>query len=73
MIDPDAYADYETWKAKKIAGQIDISISTYNSEASSLAMAWEAGVKAAVAPEYAEKILPQNPYRRKGMTGAPPE
>jgi hypothetical protein len=74
VIDPDAYADYETWKAKKIAGQIDISISTYNSEVSALAAAWEAGAR------YAHKtsddivaIMDGNPYRKRGMMGAPPE
>lgn len=77
MLDPDLYADYEAWRAAKLAGSIDLSIATYNVEMAAQAIAWEAGVKAAYSVALAsdrevEEILADNPYRKPGMRGELP-
>lgn len=69
MLDPAEVAAYEAWKLHKLTAQTDLTITAYNAEMTALAAAWDSGVVASVSQEFAAKILPQNPYRRPGMTG----
>lgn len=48
-IDPEAYARYEQWRAKKIAGLDDLSVQAFNEEQLMLAAVWEQGRKAGAA------------------------
>lgn len=48
-IDPAAYARYEEWRAKKIAGLDDLSVQAFNEEQLTLAAVWEQGRKAGAA------------------------
>ena len=64
MLDREEQAAYEAWKARKLEGQIDLSVETYNVEMETPALAWEAGWDArATTPRE------NNPYRAKGMNG----
>ena len=55
-IDPVAMRSYDEWRARKLAGQIDLSIQAYNEEMLMLSAAWRLGRKAGIAgkPEDAD-------------------
>jgi len=49
VIKPDAAEAYNEWRAKKLAGMVDLSIEAYNREVLTLQAVWEMGRKAGVA------------------------
>jgi len=73
MLDPNEMAAYEAWKAHKLTTSVDVSASAFNLEQEAPALAYEAGVRAALpGNSYSEKIaelIEKNPYRGKGMMG----
>ena len=76
MLDPEEVAGYEAWKEHKLTSHTDLSVSAYNIEQESAALAYEAGVRAAVFPSDKEKInslIAANPYRGPGMMGERPK
>ena len=81
MLDPDEMAAYEAWKEHKLISSVDISVSAFNLEAESTAVAFEAGVdalskqsKGGASEDDVATVKAVNPYRQKGMTGyRPPE
>jgi len=84
MLDPDEVAAYEEWKARKASGSIDLSVTAYNSEMESQAVAYEKGVKDAVkdileavgdhqkARSVTERLVAASPFRKPGMRGHTP-
>ena len=83
MIDPDEMTAFEDWKAKKLMGQVDLSISAFNLEQESQALAYEAGVKdvfselgedgaAKAGIATLDEFLTTSPYRKPGMKGQKP-
>jgi hypothetical protein len=74
VIDHDELAEYEDWKARKLAGQLDLSVEAYNREQESQALAWEAGARALAAefntaPQDLTFFMSRNPHRQPGMRG----
>jgi hypothetical protein len=80
VIDPSELAEYEAWKLRKIEGQLDLTITAFNAEMESQALAWEEGAKSLLLHEVnssdQEKIMSlmrwiegNNPFRAKGMRG----
>lgn len=76
MLDPDEMAAYEVWKQHKLTSVTDLSAHAFNLEQEAPALAWEAGVKAALGragtAETIDDLLSSNPYRAPGMNGARP-
>lgn len=48
-IDPRAQENYNHWRAKRLAGIVDLSIEAYNEEQLKLVAAWHLGRKAGLA------------------------
>lgn len=72
MLDVDEMAAYHAWKAHKLTSHPDLSVEAYNVEQEAAALAYEAGVKAAVPASDQQKrdsLLANSPYRRPGMLG----
>jgi len=75
MLDADDVADYEAWKQHKLTTSVDLSVGAYNVEQEAAALAYEAGIRAAVPATDANRIeilFEANPYRSKGSTGYRP-
>ena len=65
MLDEDEVAAFDEWKADKITHSQDLSVSAYNREMESVALAWEAGHRAAANGVKFE----DNHNRKPGMRG----
>lgn len=75
MLDPDEMAAYEAWKQHKLTSSVDLSVSAFNLEMEGPALAYEAGLRAALGRgpgETLDDLIAASPYRRKGMTGYVP-
>jgi hypothetical protein len=46
VLDPAELAAYEAWKLAKLSGSVDLSVSAYNREVDTAALAWEEGWRA---------------------------
>jgi len=66
MLDKAEVEAFELWKELRLTTSTDLSIDAYNAEMEGLALAWEAGAKAASGPD---RLPPPNPYRGRGTTG----
>lgn len=75
VLDAEEVAEFETWKAQKLAGITDLSVTAYNLEMESQALAYEAGVRGlstkvpAMNLNIVQNVIDANPYRARGMKG----
>lgn len=73
MLDPDELAAFEAWKLAKLAGQVDLTVASFNAEMGALARAYDEGIDAMEnSRESASSLKARSPYRRPGMRGHAP-